>query len=177
MTKSMNQLINISQFGKVCSTSRRGKNLLRQILLLLLFKMKVEVAREKLLSNYEVLEHLEAIKKENNWKPSADNRKLKKSFNPDLEIITRDILSYLSKSTANSQSVESITGCMRDLNKFELEKIEKLQIINSTPYSLVNLYSIVEECDQRFNEVQCQEILDIILEHFPQPEDVEMEEE
>lgn len=118
-------------------------------------------------------EHLNQIQQDNNWKKNPDSRKLKKSFNPDLEIVTRDVLSYLSKSVTNNQSVDTITNCMRGLAQFELEKIEKLQIINSTPYSLVNLYSIVEECDQRFSEEQCQEILDLISVNFPPPETLE----
>lgn len=72
---------------------------------------------------------------------------------------------------------------MKDLSQYKLEKVEKLQIINSAPYSLVNLYSIVEECDQRFSEQEIEDILQIVQTHFPQQEvdeeeveDQEMEE-
>lgn len=117
-------------------------------------------------------EHLKEIRVQNNWiKPNSGNgnhkKSFKKVFNPDLETITSEVTSYLLKHDIKEHSVELITNLMADLSKFELEKIEKLQIINSTPHSLVNLYSIVEECDQRFTEGQSQEILDVINRCFP----------
>lgn len=127
--------------------------------------MKVEAEREKLLSNFELLEHLKEIQQQGNNK--APDKKFKRSFNPDLETITKDLTSYLSKTPAQTQTTDMITQCMRDLAKFKLEKIEKLQIINSTPYSLVSLYSMIEECDQRFSEDESNEILDIVNTHFP----------
>lgn len=130
-------------------------------------KFQVISEREKLLSNFEVLEHLKEIQQQNNWKPN-DQKKYKRSFNPDLETVTKEVVSYLEKTTTAQQSVELITSCMNKLAKFQLEKIERLQIINSAPHSLVNLYAIVEECDQRFTEEESQEILDIVEELFPQ---------
>lgn len=139
-------------------------------------KFQVISEREKLLSNFEVLEHLKEIQQQNNWKPN-DQKKYKRSFNPDLETVTKEVVSYLEKTTTAQQSVELITSCMNKLAKFQLEKIEKLQIINSAPHSLVNLYAIVEECDQRFTEEESQEILDIVEELFPQEAAVEGDDE
>lgn len=134
--------------------------------------MKVEIERERLLSNFEVFEHLKEIQRQNNWMAQQDNaKKPKRSLNPDLESITRDLSSYLSKTPVHIQSVDSITECMKDLSKYSLEKIEKLQIINSTPYSMVSLYSVIEECDQRFSEDEINDILEIIQTHFPIGED------
>lgn len=139
-------------------------------------KFQVISEREKLLSNFEVLEHLKEIQQQNNWKPN-DQKKYKRSFNPDLETVTKEVVSYLEKTTTAQQSVELITSCMNKLAKFQLEKIERLQIINSAPHSLVNLYAIVEECDQRFTEEESQEILDIVEELFPQEAAVEGDDE
>lgn len=119
-------------------------------------------------------QHLIEIQSQNNW--SHTELKKKRAFNPNLESITRDVTSYLSKSPTAIQKIENITKAMQDLSKYELEKIEKLQIINSAPYSLVNLYSIVEECDQRFTEEEIEDILNIIQTHFPQQEDEDNEE-
>lgn len=126
------------------------------------------------MSNFEVNQHLIEIQAQNNWNTES---KKKRAFNPNLEIITRDVTSYLSKSPVASQTVENITQAMKELSKYELEKIEKLQILNSTPHSLVNLYSIVEECDQRFTEKEIEDILEIVQRHFPLQEEEEQEEE
>jgi hypothetical protein len=137
--------------------------------------MKIEEERAKLLSNFEILEHLKEIQQQNNWR--ATDKKFKRSFNPDLEVITKDLSSYLSKTPAQTQTADKITQCMKDLSKYQLEKIEKLQIINSTPYSLVNLYAVIEECDQRFSEDEINDLLEIIHCHFPQQEAEQIEED
>lgn len=119
-------------------------------------------------------QHLVEIQTQNNWNIES---KKKRAFNPNLEIITRDVTSYLSKSPVASQTVGNITQAMKELSKYELEKIEKLQILNSTPHSLVSLYSIVEECDQRFTEEEIEDILQIVQRHFPIQEEAEEGEE
>jgi len=129
---------------------------------------QIEIEREKLLSNFEVNQHLVEIQQQNNW---LQDSKKKKAWNPSLELVTKDVTSYLEKSPVAIQNVENIVQAMKDLSKFSLEKIEKLQIKNSAPYSLVNLYAIVEECDQRFNEQEIEEILGIVQTHFPQQEE------
>ncbi|KAH3685947.1 hypothetical protein WICPIJ_003069 [Wickerhamomyces pijperi] len=147
--------------------------------------MKIELEREKLLSNFEVYQHLKQIQKDNNWdlktnKDGKKDRKVRKAFNPDLEAISRDIVSYLEKSNIQEQTEENVSNCITDLaSKFPLEKIEVLQVINSKPRSFVSLYAVVEECDQRFSEEQSQEILDIVNQYFPseQGEEEEGEEE
>ncbi|ABN64896.1 predicted protein, partial [Scheffersomyces stipitis CBS 6054] len=136
--------------------------------------MKVLKERDSFLSNYEVAEHLKEIKKKYNWTFTKedeqdlhnDKRKNKKRFaacGVNLEVITRDILSYVSNSaTASIDSTEKFSELVQFLNNYELMKVEKLQIVNSLPRSMVTLYSIVEECDQRFDEQICNNILEKI---------------
>lgn len=113
---------------------------------------------------------MRGVQADNNWVPTGHNdrnSRKKRHFNPDLEHITKDTISYLSKTPAVQQSEDSITSVMKELASFQLEKIEKLQILNSAPHSLVNLYAIVEECDQRFTEEECERILFIMSNYFP----------
>ncbi|CAM9023966.1 unnamed protein product [Wickerhamomyces anomalus] len=117
------------------------------------------------------------IQSQNNWNNNTKESKKKRAYNPNLESISRDVTSYLSKSPTALQTVDNITQAMKDLSQYKLEKVEKLQIINSAPYSLVNLYSIVEECDQRFSEQEIEDILQIVQTHFPQQEVDEEEED
>ncbi|VEU22996.1 DEKNAAC104015 [Brettanomyces naardenensis] len=144
--------------------------------------MKVEVARDKLLSNYEVYEHLVEIQKENSWsysipddgkKEGKRRKKRKVDTLIDLEIITKDLSRYLvQNSQSNDTKVEKIVNLMLGLNMYKLERIEKLQILNLLPRSLVLLYAIIEDCDQRFTEEQCEDLLSLVSDNFP-PQDGE----
>lgn len=140
--------------------------------------MKIIQQRDKLLSNFEVYEHLCSVQSENNWAFTIPQSKTKnkRKFNPqllDLEIITRDLSQYLTKMNHNNESEinrKKLIDLMIELNNFELEVIEKLMIINSLPRSLVNLYAIIEECEDRFDQNQCEFILECVAKHFPPPE-------
>lgn len=145
--------------------------------------MKVLTERDSFLSNYEVLQHLQNIKKKYNWSFNSDdekflkNKKNKHHFTGcgiNLEIITRDVLSCLENNDSSLiQSQESFKQLMEFLNQFELMKVEKLQIVNSLPRSLVVLYALVEECEDRFGEETSEKIIEKINELFP----IEQEEE
>lgn len=141
--------------------------------------MKVIQQRDKLLSNFEVYQHICDVQRENEWGfsiPQTQKRR-KHKFNPqllDLEIITRDLSQYLTKvEQGNDVKTESFINLMLFLNSLELEVIEKLMIMNSLPRSLVSLYSIIEECEARFTQEQCEEILANVETNFPSPPDEE----
>lgn len=137
--------------------------------------MKVLAERAAFLLDYEVLQHLEELKEKYNWtftpEEDAKQKHKKKRFTAaglDLEVATRDITLYLSKNAGGSYpNAEAFTSLMTFLNQFELMKVEKLQIVNSLPRSMVHLYGLVEECDQRFNETTCESILAKINELVP----------
>ncbi|KAG7857905.1 hypothetical protein KL939_003161 [Ogataea angusta] len=46
-------------------------------------------------------------------------------------------------------------------------KIEKLEILNRLPRTIVSLFSVIEECDQRFSDEQCNNMLDLVQRYFP----------
>ena len=147
--------------------------------------MKVLTERDSFLSNYEVLQHLQNIKKKYNWSfnPNDEkfmkNKKNKHHFTGcgiNLEIITRDVLSCLENNESSLiQSTKSFKQLMEFLNQFELMKVEKLQIVNSLPRSLVVLYALVEECEDRFGEETSESIIEKINELFPIQEEEEEE--
>jgi hypothetical protein len=148
--------------------------------------MKIVQQRDKLLSNFEVYQHLCDVQKENEWGftiPQTQKRR-KNKFNPqllDLEIITRDLSQYLTKNEqGNDVKTETFVNLMVFLNSLDLEIIEKLMIVNLLPRSLVNLYAIIEECEDRLSQEQCESILENIENFFPSPveeadEDVDMD--
>ena len=138
--------------------------------------MKILNPRDKFLTNYEVLEHLKGIQDKYNWsKPSADeNRSRGKRYTAcgvDLEVITRDVVRYLENTSAGAiDNEEKFTELILFLNELPLVKIEKYQIMNVLPRLMVTLYAVVEECDARLSEDQCEAILEHINRLFPSEE-------
>lgn len=143
--------------------------------------MKLIQEREKLMSNFEVYQHICDVQRENMWAFTipASEKQRKSRFNPqllDLEIITRDLGHYLTKTNqGNDVKTENFVGLMIFLNSLELEVIEKLMIMNLLPRSLVNLYAIIEECEDRFTPEVCDEILANVARYFPVPIEENME--
>jgi hypothetical protein len=146
--------------------------------------MKILEERDKFLCNFEVAEHLNSIKSKYNWtfkEEENDKKKNKKRFTAcglNLEEITRDLSSYLENNSSSMITTqEAFKELMIHLNCLDLMKVEKLQIVNSLPRSMVHLYALVEECDQRFNEETCEGIINKINHLFPIEEQEEEEEE
>ncbi|CDK26713.1 unnamed protein product [Kuraishia capsulata CBS 1993] len=150
--------------------------------------MKIEVERDKFLSNLEVYHHLCGVQVKNSWLSDSKGTKRRKNTNlAQLESISRDLTSYLGKVGSCPSDHErlqknyawdsdSFVEALKRLNQYPLEKIEKLQILNFVPRTMVTLYSLIEECDQRFDQAQSEEILGIVNDCFPM-EAVEGEDE
>lgn len=152
--------------------------------------MKILNERDSFLSNFEVGEHLKEIKRKCNWcftpeddeeMKSKDKRNLKKRFTAcglNLEGLTRDILSYMSKSPTESiETKQKFEELVIFLNNFQLMKAEKLQIVNTLPRSMVVLYALVDEFEARFDEETGERIINKIIELYPIEGDDEEEEE
>lgn len=154
--------------------------------------MKVLEQRDAFLSDYEVLQFLSKLERKHKWddenlaKQQQNRGKRVRGarpyFNPPLQRAVRDTISYLQvnknyvpqededEAAKNARMSAPITR-MNDeqfiefyqgLDKYELFKLEKLQIMNQLPRNMVHLYAIVEECDSRFTEAQIQDIISIV---------------
>ena len=53
--------------------------------------------------------------------------------------------------------------------EFKLTKFEKLQLLNLCPRHEVDVYLIVDECEERFTGMQVERMLDILAETLPSP--------
>lgn len=138
--------------------------------------MKVLTERDKFLSDYEVLQHVQLLNKE----IQSYQTEKKKKGHPgglDLETITNDTINYLNQRPCNSMNEQGITSLLTHLNTLDLYKVEKLQIVNSLPRSMVHLHALVEECDSRFDSESCNNILEKIEELFPNPQEDDPEDE
>ncbi|EGV65498.1 hypothetical protein PSN45_002545 [Yamadazyma tenuis] len=129
--------------------------------------MKVLIERDKFLSDYEVLEHLKATQ-------NPKDKKKSKHGGLELEIVSKEIISFLEdRACSQIESPDKFKQLMVFLNQYDLVKIEKLQIMNSLPRSMVHVHAVIEECDQRLNEDSVNSLIDKINELFPLPENDE----
>lgn len=136
--------------------------------------MKIHSEREAFLLDFEVAQHLAEYKDKYNWSFSKEDdakKGKKRRFNGagvGLEMITRDLLQYFDlRSSGLFVNQDTFQQLMAHLNTLDLMKIEKLQIVNSLPRSMVHLYALVEECDQRLDEATCEALLEKINELVP----------
>ncbi|KAJ8934064.1 hypothetical protein NQ318_012495 [Aromia moschata] len=129
--------------------------------------MEIVNANCATLSNYEVLKHLQKIK---------DSKKKHKG---QLATITYETIRYLENTACSEQTPENIKECLNALAPFNLNKTEKLMIINSPPTTALDIQLMIEESEERLSEQQAEQILEIITRYFPHvmKEKVEQEEE
>ncbi|KAF8922168.1 HRDC-like protein [Mucidula mucida] len=133
--------------------------------------MEVVNAQSALLSNYEVLsllreleaDHLSRtktavrIKKEEEAAGVVSNIIPGEKHPSNVEIIQNlrtvevEAIKYLSADyqVVHLQTDESVSKLVKTLSGYDLTKAEKLQIVNLAPKSLVELYAIVEELEDR----------------------------
>ncbi|ODQ64377.1 hypothetical protein NADFUDRAFT_52705 [Nadsonia fulvescens var. elongata DSM 6958] len=137
--------------------------------------MKVENSRDKLLTCFEVFQHLKETKSKHRKSIVGIEQPMLRAEN--VETIVLELTGYLQKSPTFNQTEEGIVEFMINMGKFGLEKAELLQIINIAPTSLVTLFSLVEECDQRYTEEQTLEMIDIIRLTLGVKENIEPEED
>ncbi|OCB91071.1 hypothetical protein A7U60_g1708 [Sanghuangporus baumii] len=159
--------------------------------------MEVLSARSALLSNYEVLTLLKELESEQlarqktaiRIKKEEDERiaaRLNAASAPNdsslastlvqeevcenLRTVEFEAIQYLTADyqPTKQQSAESISQLVRDLNKFDLTKAEKLQIVNLAPTEPVELYVIVEEIEDRFGD-KMDEVLDVVRSSLARP--------
>ncbi|KAJ4722530.1 DNA-directed RNA polymerase III subunit RPC9 [Melia azedarach] len=79
------------------------------------------------------------------------------------------VYDYLAESAACNQTREKVNEFLEKSKKFKLAKAEILNIINIRPASLVEIDSIIEQSDTRFEEEQLQELIDLVSEVLPPP--------
>lgn len=111
--------------------------------------MEVVESCSALLSNREVLELLRSnITK----KPT------------NLATILYETTSYLESSPAASTSIASLTEFLDQVkeHKFDLTKVEKIQLANLKPQNETELHLIVDNIEERFTEQQRVDLLQLV---------------
>ncbi|CAO0798175.1 unnamed protein product [Mucor circinelloides] len=136
--------------------------------------MQIKSVRSALITNYEVLrlleESQEAQKQVQKRDPSVE-------YPEHLRTVQFELTEYLKETPCSTQAPEQISNFMKAMSKFELTKAEKLQILNLRPKSTVEIYLLIEECEERFTEEDLEQMLSSIIHTLPRDDDYEEEEE
>lgn len=136
--------------------------------------MQIKTIRSALISNYEVLKLLEesqeAQKQVQKLDPSVE-------YPEHLRTIQFELTEYLKETPCSTQTSEQLANFLESMSRYELTKAEKLQILNLRPRSTVEIYLIIEECEERFTEEDLEEMLNNIITTLPRDDDYVEEEE
>lgn len=111
--------------------------------------MKTISAREKFLTDYEIWK---IVREQQGKHANAKNSQ-------NLATITFELEKYLDESPAAKYDDRSFVRMLELLQDYDLEKIEKLMIVNAVPRSIVELHVLIEECDARFTQERLEAIL------------------
>ncbi|KAI6197348.1 DNA-directed RNA polymerase III subunit RPC9 [Aphelenchoides besseyi] len=123
--------------------------------------MEVTNPRCTFLTNQEVLSILQEANKA--------SRPQSKSLQQHKTVLYEGI-KYLNSTPAVNQTELLVKSLMKALAKFHLTSAELLQIANLRPKNLVDIEMIIEECDERYDEQQTTEMLELIRRHLLQGE-------
>ncbi|GMY27331.1 dna-directed rna polymerase iii subunit rpc9 [Fagus crenata] len=127
--------------------------------------MKILDANEGVLTNFEVLDFLRS-------KGAAkDSTRVLAKVTPS----EYKVYDYLVETAACNQTKENINDFLEKCKKFDLVKADLLNIINIRPSFPVVLFSTIEDCEERFEEVK--ELLALVTKTLPLPPNLPNSEE
>ncbi|VDL71553.1 unnamed protein product [Nippostrongylus brasiliensis] len=114
-----------------------------------------------LLSNFEVLQLLNDVKKQEEKKAKGDRSKL-------LSTVLYETTKYLKTTPAADQSVEAIEKLIRDVAPYKLTAAETMQLINLRPSTTTEIQLIVEESEERIKtEEKLEALVNIVTDCLP----------
>lgn len=90
--------------------------------------------------------------------------------------VRKQVLKYFSAHPPGSQTEDGIAKFLKEFPSLvgdgvTLSKLEVLQLINLRPTTLVEMYRIIEECEQRMSEEQVEALLELVQCTVPVTED------
>ncbi|KAI8639424.1 HRDC-like protein [Parasitella parasitica] len=132
--------------------------------------MQIKTVRAALITNYEVLRLLEESQEAQKQAQKADSAT---EYPEHLLTVQFELTEYLKETSCSTQTPEQISYFMDAISKFDLTKAEKLQILNLRPKSTVEIYLLIEECEERFSEEDLEVMLSNIITTLPRDDDYE----
>ncbi|KAK6512670.1 hypothetical protein TWF506_008845 [Arthrobotrys conoides] len=125
--------------------------------------MKIVEPCEAMLSNYEVLAHIQDVKQR--YRDQVAEQGPAAAMKPgNLETVMKEIIDYLSTTAATAQTPEATAKLVEELAKspLQFEKIEVLMMLNHLPKNETELDVLIEELESRLSEEQITGILNTI---------------
>ncbi|KAJ1721367.1 hypothetical protein LPJ53_004091 [Coemansia erecta] len=129
--------------------------------------MEVIDRQQALLSNYEVF--LVLSEEDERQKDVKTKRRVR--YPENVTTLMFEGLQYLNDTACTTQSAEQIKDLKEALAEYELTKGEILQIINIRPTQPVELSFIIEECGDRFEVADLEEMCEIVCEKLPRADE------
>ncbi|KAI9846666.1 MAG: hypothetical protein M1837_003721 [Sclerophora amabilis] len=140
--------------------------------------MKILETQSAHLTHYEVLSHLESLRRRHT--ATAQKRGSSAAMKSgNMETVMKEVVDYLHRrpsplASTNTYDTNTIRNLFTALQPFDLTKAELLMIINLRPSNLTILDTIIEEMDERFTEAEQEEILRLVGEVLGLDEDSEI---
>lgn len=114
-----------------------------------------------LLSNYEVLQLLSDVKKQEDKKPKSDRSK-------HLATVLYETTKYLKGTPAADQSAEAIEKLIREVAPYKLTAAETMQLINLRPCTTTEIQLLVEESEERIKtEEKLEALVNTVVDCLP----------
>ncbi|CEI99802.1 hypothetical protein RMCBS344292_13882 [Rhizopus microsporus] len=135
--------------------------------------MQIKNARSALITNYEVLRLLEENQQNQKLLQAQD---LSIEYPENLRTVQFELTEYLKQTPVDSQTPAQVTNFLEAISQFDLTKAEKLQMLNLRPKSAVEIYLVIEECEERFSEEDLENMINIIMQTLPRDDDHVMDE-
>ncbi|KAJ2371157.1 hypothetical protein IW150_004723 [Coemansia sp. RSA 2607] len=129
--------------------------------------MEVIDRQQALLSNYEVF----LVLSEEDARQKDVKSKRRVRYPENVTTLMFEGLQYLNDTACTTQSAEQIRDLKEALAAYELTKGEILQIINIRPTQPVELSYIIEECGDRFEVADLEEMCEIVCEKLPRADE------
>lgn len=109
------------------------------------------------LSNLEVMDMLK-------------KRGAKERENSLTEVETQ-VWEYLNGTRRCTATRQAAAEFLQAIDKFKLSKYEQLQLLNQRPLQHVELHLLVDNCDDRFSEEECEELLGLVKQFLSEKHD------
>lgn len=72
----------------------------------------------------------------------------------------------LQQSSGTFRGREQLAAFIEGVKPFQLTKSEIVQLINHRPPSVVEIFLCIEDCEERFEEAQIEELLSLVQQHL-----------
>lgn len=121
--------------------------------------MKILEANAGALTNFEVLHFLRA--KGASKDPTRVIAKVAQS--------EYKVYDYLVNTAASAQTRENIKDFLTSVKQHDLAKAEVLNILNTRPVAEVEIFPMIENCEERFPDEEVSEIVELVKKTLPPP--------